>query len=124
LTPHKKPGVAFWATVVVAALPIAYAGSFGPACWLANRGILNHLRVADAYDPFVRFSGYDATSKAAAALRWYGSCLAIDGSDGTLNTMELYLVLSEESEVSRAALGYDKQRWADVKSSPLFPARK
>jgi hypothetical protein len=37
MTPsRKKPGVAFWATVVVAAL-IAYPVSFGPACWLTSR---------------------------------------------------------------------------------------
>ena len=30
----KKPGVAFWATVVVAGL-VLYVASFGPACWLA-----------------------------------------------------------------------------------------
>jgi hypothetical protein len=31
--PKKKPGVAFWASVVVVAL-LAYPLSFGPACWL------------------------------------------------------------------------------------------
>ena len=32
---RKKPGVAFWATVVVVCLPLLYLGSFGPAAWLA-----------------------------------------------------------------------------------------
>jgi hypothetical protein len=35
MTDRKKPGVAFWATVVVVLL--LYPLSFGPACWLASR---------------------------------------------------------------------------------------
>jgi hypothetical protein len=34
---RKKPGVAFWATVVVAAVLVAYPLSFGPACWITAR---------------------------------------------------------------------------------------
>lgn len=34
---RKKPGVAFWATVVVVVVLVAYPLSFGPACWI-NRG--------------------------------------------------------------------------------------
>jgi len=30
---RKKPGVAFWATVVVVMVLVAYPLSFGPACW-------------------------------------------------------------------------------------------
>jgi hypothetical protein len=30
---RKKPGVAFWATVVVAVVLVGYPLSFGPACW-------------------------------------------------------------------------------------------
>src|SRR5262245_2297074 len=33
---RKKPGVAFWATVVVV-LALAYPLSYGPACWLDLR---------------------------------------------------------------------------------------
>jgi hypothetical protein len=36
MTECKKPGVAFWATVVVAML-LLYVVSIGPACWLAGR---------------------------------------------------------------------------------------
>jgi len=32
----KKPGVAFWATVVVV-VGLAYPISFGPACWITSR---------------------------------------------------------------------------------------
>jgi hypothetical protein len=34
---HKKPGMAFWTTVVVVVALVAYPLSFGPACWLASR---------------------------------------------------------------------------------------
>ena len=32
MTSRKKPGVAFWATVVLVAAML-YVASFGPACW-------------------------------------------------------------------------------------------
>ena len=40
----KKPGVAFWATMVVV-MPLLYVASFGPACWLTSQA-------GDRYDPF------------------------------------------------------------------------
>ena len=33
---RKKPGVAFWATVVLVVV-LSYPLSFGPACWIAAR---------------------------------------------------------------------------------------
>jgi hypothetical protein len=39
MTSHKKPGVAFWATVVVVVV-LLYVASFGPACWLNERGFV------------------------------------------------------------------------------------
>src|SRR5258708_35393274 len=37
MTPRKKPGVAFWTTVVMVVLLVGYPLSFGPACWIATR---------------------------------------------------------------------------------------
>jgi hypothetical protein len=37
MTDRKKPGVAFWATVVVVGLPVLYVLSFGPACWWLSK---------------------------------------------------------------------------------------
>ena len=37
MTDHKKPGVAFWATVVVVVALVTYPLSFGPACWVTSR---------------------------------------------------------------------------------------
>jgi hypothetical protein len=48
---HKKPGVAFWATVVVVCLLIAYPLSFGPACWIATRGDSEFGELPSIYTP-------------------------------------------------------------------------
>jgi hypothetical protein len=41
MTPdRKKPGVAFWATVVVVVVLVAYPLSLFPIAWLENRGIV------------------------------------------------------------------------------------
>jgi hypothetical protein len=37
MTDRKKPGVAFWATVLMVAVLVGYPLSFGPACWIATR---------------------------------------------------------------------------------------
>jgi len=37
---RKKPGVAFWATVVVVALLVAYPLSIGPTIWIADHRLL------------------------------------------------------------------------------------
>ncbi len=39
MTPRKQPGVAFWATVVVVVVLLAYPLSFGPSCWWFTRPI-------------------------------------------------------------------------------------
>jgi hypothetical protein len=36
MTSRKKPGVAFWATVVVVVI-VLYVASFGPAVWVIGR---------------------------------------------------------------------------------------
>jgi len=56
---RKKPGVAFWATVVVAVALVAYPLSFGPACWRYPTGIL-HAKVDAAlrtiYSPLADYA--------------------------------------------------------------------
>src|SRR5262245_57866410 len=36
MSDRKKPGMAFWVTVVVAVALVVYPLSFGPACWVAQ----------------------------------------------------------------------------------------
>src|SRR5580704_8634282 len=53
-TDRKKPGVAFWATVVVVVALVGYPLSFGPACWLADRNAFLVPAVGMVYKPPVR----------------------------------------------------------------------
>ena len=50
MTDRKKPGLAFWATVVVVIALVAYPLSFGPACWMRTR--FRDSAVWDATDVF------------------------------------------------------------------------
>ena len=51
MTDRKKPGVAFWATVVVVVVLVAYPLSFGPACWISSRTGRGAPMVSAAYQP-------------------------------------------------------------------------
>ncbi len=52
MTPsRKKPGVAFWATVVVVVGMVAYPLSFGPASWLLERVPTFHRPFVQMYWP-------------------------------------------------------------------------
>src|SRR5258708_18793954 len=49
----KKPGVAFWATVVVVGVLIGYPLSFGPACWTSSRTGFALRSLPTIYHPIV-----------------------------------------------------------------------
>ena len=68
---RKKPGVAFWATVVVVVL-VAYPLSFGPACWIVSRLDSDHAgRLLQAvYWPVGRLAVQ--SELAERQVRWYG----------------------------------------------------
>jgi hypothetical protein len=73
---RKKPGVAFWATVVVVGLPLLYVLSFGPACWLARQRFLPPSVAAQIYRPILWASADKLPGWANRAVWWYG------GEDG------------------------------------------
>jgi hypothetical protein len=50
---RKQPGMAFWATVVVVGLLIAYPLSFGPACWITSRTSLPGDWLLVVYRPMI-----------------------------------------------------------------------
>jgi hypothetical protein len=56
MTERKKPGVAFWAAVVVVAALVLYPLSFGPACWISSRLNLGAKLVPIIYRPVLRIT--------------------------------------------------------------------
>jgi hypothetical protein len=50
---RNKPGVAFWATVVVVALPLIYVLSFGPACWISSHSGIGVYALPKVYRPIL-----------------------------------------------------------------------
>jgi hypothetical protein len=49
----KKPGVAFWATVVLVAIFVVYPLSFVPACWISSRVQPSGRAVSAIYRPVI-----------------------------------------------------------------------
>jgi hypothetical protein len=80
VTDRKKPGVAFWATVVVVALLVAYPLSFGPACWIASRS--EDWKIPRFYWPIQTYVPY--CPGGAAAIAWYGKLFVPADSRGVL----------------------------------------
>src|SRR5262249_42224719 len=50
---RKQPGVAFWATVTVVVLLVAYPLNFGPVSWMADRDSAFVPKIKRAYRPIV-----------------------------------------------------------------------
>jgi hypothetical protein len=78
MTPdRKKPGVAFWLTVVVVTALLAYPLSLGPAIWLTARGYFRDSTVQSFYMP-VLWSAVQAESL-ENVVTWWGSLGVPDG---------------------------------------------
>jgi len=43
MTDRKKPGWAFWTTMVVVVVLVGYTLSFGPACWWFSKPLLSRI---------------------------------------------------------------------------------
>jgi hypothetical protein len=66
---RKKPGLAFWATVVVVVV-LAYVLSFGPATWLYERQVVPDSAVTMIYAPVLSAYEY-APRPIRQATDWY-----------------------------------------------------
>jgi hypothetical protein len=69
---RKKPGVAFWVTVELVLVLVAYPLSFGPACWLY--GMTSQPRGAgkllyQLYQPLIDHMRYERRTWTAGVLR-------------------------------------------------------
>jgi hypothetical protein len=81
MTSRKKPGVAFWATVVLVVLLVVYPLSFGPACWISSR-IKAHEKFVDGfYQPVLRLASSSPAWLRRGAL-WY-SAVGVGPRDGS-----------------------------------------
>jgi hypothetical protein len=87
---NKKPGAAFWATVVVIALLVMYPLSFGPACWISSRTNTAASVIPIVYRPIVWCMAHNRGL--GKVVKWYGELGAgrgwqwVDFSDSAIST--------------------------------------
>jgi len=77
MTDRKKPGVAFWATVVVVVV-LAYPLSFGPACWITSRTNVGAEAVPVLFQPLTWAMSPDSETTINRVSRWYAKIGAPD----------------------------------------------
>jgi hypothetical protein len=75
---RKQPGVAFWATVMVVTLLVAYPLSFGPACWITSHAGSMADVIPVAYRPML-YVVDAAPAPVERAVCMYAQALADDG---------------------------------------------
>jgi len=75
---RKKPGVTFWATLVVVVVLVGYPLSIGPATWLASRNYLNAWLYQTYCRPMLGFLAFVSRigpeplpRRIASATDWY-----------------------------------------------------
>jgi len=71
----KKPGVAFWATVLVLVALVAYPLSLGPACRIAMREGALRPPIARVYRPLI-LAASDGPKPIQSALSWFAELFA------------------------------------------------
>ena len=81
MTDRKKPGVAFWATVVLVVVLVGYPLSFGPACWITSRRGTTPEVIYKIYRPVIYNWGRAPRSGSLwKAVHWYAQLGAPGGS--------------------------------------------
>lgn len=75
---RKKPGIGFWATVVVVTLLVLYPLSFGPACWFTSRFDYGRKQMPFVYRP-VTWVMEKGSSRVQDAVYSYYSLFAKSG---------------------------------------------
>ena len=79
-----------WVVSILALFLVAYPLTFGPACWMASRGLISEDHVAKAYRPLVYLSVYEPTG----LLDRWGNLGTTDGR----MTLWLYVIVSLSAE--------------------------
>jgi hypothetical protein len=71
MTPDRtKPGLAFYATIILLVVLVLYPLSFGPACWISSRTTLGRETIKAAYFPISRL-WKRGPEPIADAINWY-----------------------------------------------------
>jgi hypothetical protein len=99
MTDRKKPGVAFWATVVVV-VALAYPLSFGPACWIISRARQWNVLWAAAnliYSPVLQVWNHEGTIP--DAIDWYANLGAGPNVNVTVAEVDGIVCLGTISDV-------------------------
>jgi hypothetical protein len=96
MTDRKKPGVAFWATVVMVAVLVLYPLSFGPACWASSRsGSLEIRETCDRFYYPILWVWLHTPAPIDSAIEWYANVGAAvylylgEGADGRLTLVHV-----------------------------------
>jgi|GEM_PF-6597946 len=70
MTSRKKPGVAFWATVVVV-VALLYVASFGPACWITSHLDRGSNLIPVVYRPIAWAMSAERNTVVNRVSKWY-----------------------------------------------------
>jgi hypothetical protein len=90
MTDRKKPGVAFWASVVVVVVLVLYPLSFGPACALVSNEVLPESILTTVYAPCLYLAIEGPYSTQQAIWVWAGIC---DGENALWNAASEHIGL-------------------------------
>ena len=109
---RKKPGLTFWAAVVVAVL-LAYAALLGPCCWLSSRLDYGAGLVSAIYRPVARISIRNSTPNVIQrAFKWYSEIGAAAGWNWKVD-VTIHFGQAPQSEFNWARNVYQKSRLID-----------
>jgi len=86
MTDRKKPGVAFWATLMASLFALCLV-SYGPALVLAHREIVRHDDIWLAYRPVV-IATYDGPGCVSDSIMAYGDVWAGTGATAKVQFIE------------------------------------
>jgi hypothetical protein len=64
-----------WIVALLIGLPVLYVASFGPACWLVERGVLPLRTTAMVFRPLLVATVRGRPPIVPTALRWYAGLL-------------------------------------------------
>jgi hypothetical protein len=91
---RKKPGMAFWVTVVVAVL-VGYPLTFGPACWLVAHDFLPLRATWLVFRPVTLFATH-GPYPVKYTLFWWARCFEPSDPETNPNNESPSLIYFEE----------------------------